>query len=231
MSKTPSMREILADLKNEHVLEEWRGEWAMALLFRVPGQLLVWVFLRLGWSAVFVTTLGLVLSLLIPVGAVFLPLSMAVWVVFLLGAFCQVLDCADGTMARVGGQASVLGADLDYLFGMIHYLALYPAIGILADRVLETGALWTSLGAIAIAVRFLARLVREQVKKRIGEGPPAPFKLADLPGVFVAGLSGLIPFGAFAGPYASWVVIALLVYSALDTIEAFLEMTRPPYRT
>ncbi|WP_299348170.1 CDP-alcohol phosphatidyltransferase family protein [uncultured Shimia sp.] len=225
-----SLREIVKDLKDQHVLEEWRGEWAIAFLFRVPSQLFVWVFLRLGWTPLMVTGLGFVLSLIMPALAVWLPLTLAVWSVVILGALFQILDCADGTLARATGRSSVFGADMDYLVGMFHYICIYASVGLIADRYLETGTFWALMGVVAVAGRLLARLVREQIKKRIGEGPPGPFRMSDLPGAFVSGLSGLIPFGVLAGSYTSWVIVALLVYSVMDIVDAFVPMRHSPYR-
>lgn len=230
MATAPSLREVFRDLKNPHIFEEWRGEWAIALMFRLPSQFIAWFFMRLGWSPTAVTGLGFLCALLIPVAAIWLPLQAAIWGVVVLGAFFQMFDCADGTMARISGRSSVLGADLDFLGDMFYYGSLYVSVGLIADRILETGHFWALIGAVAVAGRYLARLVREQIKKRIGEGEPGPFKLSDLPNSFIAGLSGLIPFGVFAGEQIGWVLIALIVYSAMDIIDAFMPMRKPPYR-
>lgn len=230
MATQLSLRTVFSDLKNEHIFEEWRGEWAIALMFRVPSQFLAWLFLKLGLTPLHVTAMGFLIALSVPVFTVWLPLHIAIWAIVGLGALFQMFDCADGTMARVSGQSSVLGADMDYLVDMFYYGCLYVSVGLIADRTLDTGTFWALLGAVAVSGRYLARLVREQIKKRIGEGKPGPFKLSDLPGSFMAGLSGLIPFGALAGSHTSWVIIALLVYSAMDIVDAFLPMRKPPYR-
>lgn len=235
MPTKPTFRDILGDLSGENVRNERRGDWAIALLYRVPSLLFTWVFLRLGLSAIAVSTLGLVVSLAMPAMAVVLPLWLAVWMVCAGGVMFQILDCSDGTLARVTGRTSLLGADLDYFFGMIHYLCLYPSIGLLADRTLgagapEIGLFWTTLGAVAVAIRLLARLVREQIAKRQAAQKPTKLKMTDLPFAFVAGLSGLIPFGALGGVYLGAVVVALLIYSMLDLIDGLLPLLDAPYR-
>ena len=230
MTTAPSLREVFSDLKHEHILEERRGDWATALMFRLPSQFVAWFFLRLGWSPSMVTSVGFLTAVTIPFVALFLPLHLATWAIVILGAFFQMCDCADGTMARISGKSSILGADFDFLVDMFYYACLYISIGLIADRVLDTGYFWALMGAIALSARYFARLVREQTKKHIGENKPGPIKLRDVPTAFIAGLSGLIPFGVFAGPYISWVVIALIVYSVLDIIDALKPMRNPPYR-
>jgi hypothetical protein len=47
---------------------------------------------------------------------------------------------------------------------------------------------------------------------------------------FLAGLTGLIPFGALAGPWMGHVIVALIIYGLLDIVDALAPMRRPPYR-
>lgn len=230
MTETPSFRQIVGDLRSENIKNERRGDWAIAFLYRIPSLVFSWGFVRMGLGPMAVSTLGLVISLFIPPLALWLPFGLAIWAVCICGVLFQILDCSDGTIARVSGRTSILGADLDYFFGMTHYLCLYPAIGILADRGLDTGLFWTVIAVVAVAIRFLARLIRDQIALRKGPGEPKPLKFADLPISFLAGLSGLIAFGALAGPYLGFVVIALLIYSVLDVIDASLPLRNPPFR-
>ncbi|SHI49788.1 CDP-alcohol phosphatidyltransferase [Shimia gijangensis] len=230
MTTSPSFREILSDLRNDKVRRERRTDWAIAYLYRPPGTALSWVFLRMGMGPVAVSVLGLIVSLFVPAFALWLPVWLAAWMVCFCGVAFQILDCSDGTVARMTGRTSILGADLDYFFGMVHYLCLYPSIGLLADRTFESGLLWTAVATIAVAVRFLARLIRDQIALRKSQGEDTPFRLNDIPVAFLAGLTGLIPFGALSGPYLGAVVVALLIYSVLDVIDASLPLRDAPYR-
>lgn len=229
-SNPPGLRDIAKDLVGPRVKEEMREGWVVVVLYRVPSLPFVWLFARLGISPVGVTLLSFALALTMPVQAGYLPLWMAPWMLALSGALFQVLDCADGTLARVTGRTSVLGADLDYLCGMAQWGILYVSLGVLADRVLETGAYFTAVGAVAAAVRFMARLIRDQVTSRLPAADPKPLKPLDWPVAFVAGLSGLIPFIALAGDHMGALIWVLVGYALLDVVDGLLPLKNPPYR-
>ena len=231
MTTTHSFRDIIGDLNNPKVKHERRTDWAIAYLYRVPSTVFTWMFLRTGLSPVQISALGLVVSLAMPIVALWFPLWMAVWVICLCGVLFQILDCCDGTVARITGRTSILGADLDYFFGMIHYLCLYPSIGLLADRTFDTGLYWTVIATVAVAIRLLARLIRDQVALRKAPSEPGPAKLSNLPVAFLAGLSGLIPFVALTGALLGVGVIALLIYAILDVVDGALPLRDAPYRS
>ena len=90
--------------------------------------------------------LALVLALSMPLQALALPVGVAAVTVTLSGMLFQVLDCADGTLARVTGQTSKLGGDIDTLIDLTQWGLLYISIGMLADTTLDTGLFWTALG-------------------------------------------------------------------------------------
>lgn len=230
MTTTHSFRDIIGDLNNPKVKLERRTDWAIAYLYRVPSTVFTWAFLKMGLSPVQVSVLGLIVSLAMPIMALWLPLWLAVWMICLCGVLFQILDCSDGTVARITGRTSILGADIDYFFGMIHYLCLYPSIGLLADRTFDTGLYWTVVATVGVAIRLLARLIRDQVALRKAPSEPGPAKLSNLPVAFLAGLSGLIPFVALAGPLLSAGVWARLIYSILDLVDGALPLRDAPYR-
>ena len=229
--KQVSFRAILGELRGPHVRDEFRNSWAIALLYRMTSPPFVWVLLRVGLGPMPVTVMGFLLALTMPLQAWFLPLGMAGVVLCASGILFQILDCADGMMARLTGKSSLLGADLDYMTDMVQNGLFYTSLGLLADRVAGTGFAWTALAIGAAFLRVLARLVREQIAKRVpGWDEPGPLRLADLPVAFVTGLTGLIPFMALAGEYLGAMVVVLVVYSALDIVDAGLPFLKPPYR-
>ena len=231
MAKQVSFRNIFQDLRGAHVREEFRTSWAVALLYRMTSPPFVWVFLRLGLGPMAVTALGFMVALSMPMQAWFLPLGGAGLALCLSGVAFQIMDCADGTMARLTGRTSLLGADLDYMSDMVQHGLFYAALGLLADRSLGGGFGWTALALGAAALRLLARLGREQIAKRVpGWDAPGPLTLRDMPVAFVAGLTGLIPFMALAGGYLGHMVVVLMIYALLDVVDAILPMTKPPYR-
>lgn len=230
-SRQVSFGAILKELRGPHVREEFRNSWAIALLYRMTSPPFVWVLLRLGLGPMAVTAMGFVLALTMPIQAWFLPLGIAGAVLCASGVLFQILDCADGMMARLTGKSSLLGADLDYMTDMVQNGLFYTSLGLLADRMAGTGFAWTALALVAAFLRVLARLVREQIAKRVpGWDEPGPLGLTDLPVAFVVGLTGLIPFMALAGEHLGAMVIVLVVYSTLDLIDAGLPFLKPPYR-
>ncbi len=210
---------VAADLKGARYREEWRSSWAIALLYRVPGLPLVWLLARTPVTPMGLTLAALLLALALPGLAWGLPLGAAAVAVAAGGALFQVLDCADGTLARVTGRSSRGGGDADFLVDMAQWGLLYIAIGLLADRTLGTGGGWTALAAAAAWGRLLARVISDRLKG-FGGGGSRPLRPLDYLPAFVAGLSGLIPFLALSGPWLGWAVLALVVYSLLDIGDA-----------
>jgi len=223
-----SLEKIADDLHNGRLWTELRSSWAIALLYRVPSLPLVWLAARIGISPTTVTLLALALAFSMPLQAVFLPLGIGAWAVALSGILFQILDCVDGTLARVTGQSSKRGADLDFLVDMAQWGLLYLAIGLLADRTLDDTWNWTAIAALAAWLRLMARLVRDRLDQPTDDDRPAQLTPAQLPGAFVAGLSGLVPFLALTGGGLGWAVSALLIYSVLDLVEGLLPLLHRP---
>lgn len=219
------MARIADDLRGGRLRREFRSSWAIALLYRVPSLPLVWLCARAGVPPMAVTVAGLFLALALPVFAVVLPLAVAVWAVALGGCLFQILDCVDGTLARVTGRTSARGADVDFIVDMLQWATLYFAIGLLADRTLGGGWAWTAVAGAAASGRLLARLIRDVAA---GSAAPAdvqaPLRVRDWPAIIVAGISGLLPFLALTGPWLGVSVMLLLVYSVLDMAEGFLPL-------
>lgn len=220
-----------ADLKSDSAREERRGSWAISLLYRRPGIVLAFGAARLGLAPLQITFIGLLLALSMPLQAAFLPIGAAVWAVAMSGALFQVLDCADGALARCTGQTSRRGGDWDVLVDMAQWGLLYLALGLLADRLAETGQLWTAIALAAAWARLLARLIRDRVAwmAESGSAPEsqsAPPSLADLVSRVLGGISGLFPFFALLGEALPWAVGFLLVYALLDMAEGSAPLFR-----
>lgn len=220
-----SLGQAAADLAGPKVQAEWRSSWSTAL-YRWPAVPVVWVSARLGISPLTISLIGLLLAVSMPLQALMLPIEMAVWAVALSGASFQILDCADGTLARVTGRASKVGGDVDFLIDMAQWGLLYTALGILADTMLGGGWGYTALTAIAAWGRLLARVIRDTLSPGTEPQESGPLRIIDFPVVFVTGISGLIPFLALSGAWLGWGVIALLAYSLLDIGDALLPIGR-----
>ena len=224
-AKDHSLRDFAQDLRSSAAASEWRGNWAMALLYRRPGVLFALGFARLGWHPIHITVLAFILALSMPVQAWVWPIWVSPYLVFLSGVVFQILDCADGTLARRTNQASDLGGDLDFLVDMAQWFLLYSAIGILADRTLDTGFAWTTVAVFAAWARLMARVIRDRLNTSVNDGP-TELRLSDYPSLFIGGISGLIPFLALCGGLLHWAVVALLIYALLDIIEGLAPLAR-----
>ena len=217
----PTMREIAQDITTGRLRKDFYEQWSMAVLYRIPSLPMVWVFLRGGVSPVQVTLASLVLALSLPLQAVFWPLAFAPFAVCVSAVLCQVMDCADGTLARMTGRASSAGRDLDFLVDMAQWGLLYGALGLIADRMAGSGFGWTALAMTAAWARLLARVVRDRlngggIEETLAEPPKSAVEFAL---VALAGMSGLIPFFALLGPWLPYAIVFLLIYGISDVLE------------
>lgn len=228
--KTPGLGAFVGEYKANKLAEELRGNWANVVFHRAPAFLLAWMLARIGVSPLGATLLSLPVALALPILALALPLKAAVVWVFIAGFLFQVLDCADGSLARVTGRVTYLGGRIDFLVDMAQWGLLYLSIGMLADRTLESEGFWTALAAAAAWLRLYARTVRDAFEDSTGadtENPAAPaLSPSALAIAFVSGLSGLVPFLAFAASIpslASYAVCFLIVYSVLDVGDSLVQ--------
>lgn len=224
----PRLNDIVAEYRDNKLDEELRGNWAIALLNRAPSFVVVWLLARLGASPLGVSLAAAFLALSLPLLALFLPIRLAGVAVFVAAYIFQVLDCADGALARITNRSSDFGARIDFLIDMAQWGLLYLSIGLLADRHLDGLWGWTALAAAAAWLRLFARLLRDASGPQ-GDNPAAPPRLSagGVAAAFFAGLSGLIPFLALAGLWLGAAVVFLICYSLLDVADAALPAFRP----
>jgi len=221
-----SLGHFAKELKSDGFRNEFRTGWSIALLYRAPGVVAAWGAAHLGLTPFVVSLLAFVAALLMPFIALWLPITLAPMCLMLAGVAFQILDCADGTLARGTNTVTERGGDLDFLIDMAQWGLLYFAMGLLADRVLGGGWGWTALGAVAGWGRLLARVIRDRLDDGIKRAPKA-LRPVDYPVAFISGILGLIPFLALSDQWLGVAVIALVVYSVLDIIDAALPLTKP----
>lgn len=222
-----TMGKVATDLKGDWFQADLRTSWAITVLYRWPSVPLVWLLIRMGFRPMAVSLLGLGLALSMPAQAMLFPPGVAGVTVALSGMVFQVLDCADGTLARLTGLTGKRGADADCLIDIAQWGLLYLAIGLLADTALGEGWLWTALAGVSAWARLLARAIRDRLVAG-DDTPPGPLRPAQYPYVIVVGLSGLIPFLAMSGSWLGVSVCALLIYSLSDIAEALFSLFTAP---
>ncbi len=202
---------------------EYLDNWAIYLLYRWPGNVLAWLLLKTPLTPTQVTLSGLGVVGLMLLCALLLPLTLAPWVTLALAMLFQVLDCTDGAMARTSGRTSAVGGRLDFMVDMVQWGILYACIGILADRTLETGTLWTMFGFAAAWLRMLARIANmmaNRMRDRQDKPPTSAAAPQQKKVQLLAGLGGLLPFLVLTGPFLYISVAIVLLYSLGDLWDA-----------
>lgn len=232
-----SYREILGtydkDKKKTEKLEFWTYYFVRPLSF--PPA---WLFANLGISANTVTYLSIISSLL---GFIFLCLEGTIFhIIGVLGFYLwAVLDCSDGTVARVTRKFSKKGEFLDALGGYLVIAMAFPAMGILAlsaDRFLLPFSSMTVLylGFYSALSALLARLLFQKYRNLRGDNnvslkPGADSKISPIVvAQNLVSITGLqLPFMIIAVAFSlydffllGYAVIntAMLLYTVMKTV-------------
>lgn len=203
--------------------------WGVVLFFRLPGFLLAKIAISFGVSATSITVFGFVATFLTAVASVVLPASTAIPAIALLATCFQILDCADGTIARATGTVSHAGRFLDFSSDLLSRAVCLAAIGHVVDGFAPGVA--PSCLAVGLCAGFCAtyaRLMRCYVGTLSAGTDPAPgvsggrsilhMPMAMIYG-FLSGLDQLFPLLALlAWPYGHLKLLLMcgLVYHAVD---------------
>lgn len=195
------------------------------ILFRPLSYPAAWLFLTLGWSPNAVTYLSAALCL---AGFVFLvagPLW-AAWVGLGIYFIFDILDCADGNMARVRKAATPWGEWVDAFGGYTAYTTLLLGAGAaaqaqsagslpgIAGAILPWAGGWTLVGGAAAAANLFMRTIyqgRRAIKPDPGRASVSmEKKLSEYLGV-----SGFLPPALALGlgfGFLPWVVAAYAAF-------------------
>ncbi|MFM8747545.1 MAG: CDP-alcohol phosphatidyltransferase family protein [Aestuariivirga sp.] len=205
------LSQIIRNHRETKLAEEFSTEWAVAVLYRPPALLIAWACQYLPVTPIMVTAAaGLLLPLMV-LAAAWMPPGAALAVVTALACLFMILDCADGTLARITGQTSRLGQYLDAATDLAYRVVSYGAAGYILARH-PAASPWFSTAALPLAliaawIMTFARLCRVYAELRF---PPSaqreeerPQPRMDLAG-FVSGLDGLFPLFVLA----AWVLAA-----------------------
>jgi phosphatidylglycerophosphate synthase len=186
--------------------EELSGELPALLIFRPLSFWVTPLFLRAGWSANAVSALGGALALAM-FAAAWRGGSHAYWAVFALGFAVQLLDCVDGNVARVRGEASARGQLLDLLVGQLYGSLLLASLGLLVERA-GAGPLAAAgfeLGLVLALLVCVNRLTRSHAQlhfgyRQLAQGRPAgPLPLRSRIAIALGGLENLYVFAIALG--------------------------------
>jgi phosphatidylglycerophosphate synthase len=128
-------RRLLAEIRQTHPPEkradEKRSDFFAFLIYRPVSFLVTPLFLLLGFSADGVTAIGFGIAVAMPAAAWIFGAGAAGWVAG-LGVAMMVLDCVDGSIARVTGRSSPVGGMLDGCCTLLFWAGYFVAVGALA---------------------------------------------------------------------------------------------------
>lgn len=232
------LAQIIRNHRDTKLAEELSTEWAMAVLYRPPALLIAWACQYLPVTPTMITVCGILLLPLMALAAALLTPGVALAVVAGLAMLFMILDCADGTLARITGQTSRLGQYLDTTADLAYRAVFYGAAGYVLARHPEAGP-WLAGAALPLALAaawlmLFARLCRVYAELRFP--PPTPIVESPPPGMgiagFVSGLDGLFPLLALAAWLANmpaaflWWILAYGIADAVYTQAAILRRLR-----
>jgi phosphatidylglycerophosphate synthase len=223
---------LLQDYRRDRLADDLAGMWGVVLFFRLPGMILARAAIALGVPAMALTLLGLTISLLIGLVGALSPPATAILLVAVLGALFQIVDCADGTVARATGTTSRAGAFVDFGSDLLWRMVCLAAIGHAADRMApDDQAVFLQLGLLAGFLATFARLLRVRAEGVNPASPPAgsgtPPRRATLARLVFSALSGLdelLPLIALVAHAQGWLPVLIagtVVYHGLDALLAF----------
>ena len=216
---------ILSDYRDRKLKEDLVGDWGSVVFYRLPSFVLAWAMIPLGVSPNQLTLAGAALIPAMALAAWFLPPEQAMWVVTLLALAFNVIDCADGVLARVLNLNSLSGRYLDFTSDIVYRSVAYGCYGLIADRIWPGASFpWVAVGlccAMIVTYTRVNRIYAEKLFARPGPGTPGGRSLFDLGFRFLSGLDTLLPLIAFCAWLAGalWLAMAwFLIYTLADAV-------------
>jgi phosphatidylglycerophosphate synthase len=229
------LKKFFADYRANQYDEEILGDWGSALIYRPIGLTLAWLLSATRTTPNAVTAIAaLLLPLMIVVATLCQPAA-ALAIVLVLAIIYQILDCTDGSLARMTGQTSVSGHYWDLVADLAYRGCIYVTVGYLADQIYPWPFPVNQMSCMALAAWFaaLARLARMNLDRlappRIAEKSDQKAAAAFTFYSFLSGMDTLFPLFVVVASavdmlsfYLAWIVF----YSFADVIIALLEAQR-----
>lgn len=216
--------EILADYRAEKLKDELKSDWGSAVFYRLPAFALASAAARLGLTPNQLTVTGTLLIPAIALSAWFLAPVPAMLVITALALLFNILDCADGSLARATGTGSLQGRYLDFAADIIYRNTAYASYGLIADHIWPGAAVpWLAVGLCCGILVTYARVNRLYAAKLFAGGAGEARSVPRPPGAFdiafslLSGLDTLLPLIAFAA-WSAGLLWAALVWFLLYTL-------------
>ncbi len=230
------LSQIVRTHRDIKLAEEFNSEWAIAVLYRPPALVIAWACQYLPVTPTMITAAALVLLPAMALAAALLPPATALAAVAALAVAFMILDCADGTLARITQRTSRFGQYLDTTADLAYRLLFYGAAGWIMEQHPASGP-WLSqagfpLALISAWMMTFARLCRVYAELRFPSPESGrqdkPCIRMDVAG-FISGLDGLAPLFALAAwhlqapaAFLWWIfayALADLVYTQIAIVQ------------
>jgi len=228
-----TFRSLLASYRRDKMAEELAGEWGVALLYRPIALALVAPLARTRVSPLAVTLSGLALLPLMPgIALLVQPDSAFAWVCGLSVLYC-IVDCADGSLARLQRRETLSGWYIDLSGDLLYRVTVYASLGYLTNVLTGSHGSWIALALLAAWLALFARVARLYGELLVTRGMGSSTNGAEtstrsiIKNIHMAlsGLDGLFPLLALAAWwYGQFTVFWwwILVYSAADALYSHL---------
>jgi phosphatidylglycerophosphate synthase len=227
---------FVADYRAHKLKEELATDWGSLVFYRLPAFGLAWALLPLGATPNQFTIAGLLTIPAIALAAWFLPPGTAMAVVTVLALAFNVLDCADGALARATGKSSLSGRYMDFAADVLYRNIAYASYGLIADRMWPGAAFpWLAVGLACGMLATYARLNRLYARKLFPEADtdevPTLRSASDLAFSFLSGLDTLLPLIALLAWAAGDLTLAMLWFLLFTLGDALVEVVGIYMRT
>lgn len=228
MSRVP-FSAFVADYRAHKLKEELATDWGSLVFYRLPAFGLAWAVLPLGVTANQLTFAGLLTIPAIALAAWFLSPDAAMIVVTVLAIAFNILDCADGALARAMGKGTLCGRYMDFAADILYRNIAYASYGLIADRVWPDAAFpWVAVGLTCGLLATYARVNRLYAPRLFPaaetDAPPPRRGAADAAFSFLSGLDTLLPLIALAASALGDLRLALLWFLLFTFGDAVVEV-------
>lgn len=189
---------------------------------------IAWLFLRLGFSANHVSYLAVLVSFLAAILMGTGERTVVIVGALLFNCFA-LLDCVDGNIARVRGQAGPYGGFMDALGGYVAFACVFPAAGIAAEHAEQIsfpviGNLnFIIVGAVAGISNLTMRLVYQHFSNMVGQKTSKPGTFQNSVDSNL-GITGLLMPAVLVGAIVQQLHWVLLFYAVFHVL-AFVFVT------
>lgn len=223
--------ELLADYRAEKLRDELASDWGSVVFYRVPAFAMASASARLGVTPNQLTVAGLLLIPAIALAAWFLPPTPAMLVIIPLALAFNVLDCADGALARATGRSSLRGRYLDFAADILYRNVAYASYGLVADHIWPGASFpWLAVGlccGILVTYARVNRIYAEKLFPKPSAPDPATPRRRSLFDICFSALSGidtLMPILAFLAWMAGLLWAAMLWFLLYTLADAVVEV-------